>query len=515
MDSLLSNLVVAMNLQFAMWILYVMSLIHSNMNDTAFEFEDGVIRELIQNNLESFDIVSICSSLRKKYKRGLPDADNDDGDDISNRKRQMVKYDRERAYRCVMDDWMGDVPRFDDKQFERTFRIKRWMVDFCISNLAHHDRFWLQTIDAANRLSISPYVKFLAAQKLLCYGVSFSAFKDYFQIGESTARKCMSKLARGIVECSNIADIYLRTPSRHDAKRIVELHKIQHGIDGMLGSLDVTKIHWANCPNAWKGQFEGKEGYPTIALEAVSDYNLWIWHDSFGLPGGLNDINIWERSPLLESMLNGTHSEIDHPFEINNETFHQLFYLVDGIYPWLSRFLSTISVPTTIIDSIFSKWQESKRKDIERAFGVLKMKFLCLKHPVKMHHRDDIFYVVRACIAMHNMMVKVRVDEEGIAEDYSLYDTPVSENIQDMNEQEEHGNIGTDTFSQSGTNHSRSIDRMDDYRFAQKKWKELYDVGEAVRLQDAVKKQLYRMRHGDDEYFRGEEIDPNFDPLEL
>ena len=56
---------------------------------------------------------------------------------------------------------------------------------------------------------------------------------------------------------------------------------------------------------------------------------------------------------------------------------------------------------------------------------------------------------------------------------------------------------------------------MDDYRFAQKKWKELYDVGEAVRLQDAVKKQLYRMRHGDDEYFRGEEIDPNFDPLEL
>ena len=103
----------------------------------------------------------------------------------------------------------------------------------------------------------------------------------------------------------------------------------------MLGSLDVTKIHWANCPNAWKGHFQGKEGYPTIALEAVADYNLWVWHDSFGLPGGLNDINIWERSPLLESMLNGTHSEIDHPLKINNQMFNQLFYLVDGIYPWL------------------------------------------------------------------------------------------------------------------------------------------------------------------------------------
>jgi hypothetical protein len=162
----------------------------------------------------------------------------------------------------------------------------------------------------------------------------------------------------------------------------------------MLGSLDVTHVHWANCPNAWKGHFRVKEGIPTIALEAVTDFNLWIWHDSFGLPGGLNDINIWERSPLLESMLNGTHSEIDHSFVINNKTFHQLFYLVDGIYSWLSRFLSTISVPTTVINTIFLKWQESKCKDIEHAFGILKVKFLCLKHLILMHHRDDIFYVV-------------------------------------------------------------------------------------------------------------------------
>ncbi len=119
---------------------------------------------------------------------------------------------------------------------------------------------------------------------------------------------------------------------------------------------------------------------PTIGIEAVTVFNLWIWHDSFGLPGGLNDINIWERSPLLESMLNGTHSQIDHSFVINNETFHQLFYLVDGIHPWLSCFLSTISVHTTLINTNFMKWQESKQKYIWCAFGILKVKFLCLKH---------------------------------------------------------------------------------------------------------------------------------------
>jgi len=36
----------------------------------------------------------------------------------------------------------------------------------------------------------------------------------------------------------------------------------------------------------------GKEGMPTLVLEAMSDFNLWIWHASFGFAGVLNDLNI-------------------------------------------------------------------------------------------------------------------------------------------------------------------------------------------------------------------------------
>mgnify|MGYP006207789405 CR=1 FL=1 len=63
----------------------------------------------------------------------------------------MVNYDRDRAYKCVMSDWLCDVPRFPDKHFERVFRLKRHLVDFIVNNLAKHDSFWTQTIDAANR----------------------------------------------------------------------------------------------------------------------------------------------------------------------------------------------------------------------------------------------------------------------------------------------------------------------------------------------------------------------------
>tara|TARA_R110002050_G_scaffold32219_1_gene83027 strand:- start:2249 stop:2383 length:135 start_codon:yes stop_codon:yes gene_type:complete len=41
-------------------------------------------------------------------------------------------------------------------------------------------------------------------------------------------------------------------------------------------------VKWKNCPVAWAGQFEGKEGQPTVVLEAVADHNTWIWHSFFG-----------------------------------------------------------------------------------------------------------------------------------------------------------------------------------------------------------------------------------------
>jgi len=142
--------------------------------------------------------------------------------------------------------------------------------------------------------------------------------------------------------------------TRSDAKKTTELHQEKNEIDGMLGSLDVMKVHWGNCPTAWKGQFKGKEGVPSIGFEAFCDYNLWFWHDCFGFPGALNDINIWERSTLFESFQNGSFSKLDHAYLLNRELLDLPFLLVDGIYPALSRFVKTISVPITKVDRNFT-----------------------------------------------------------------------------------------------------------------------------------------------------------------
>ena len=110
------------------------------------------------------------------------------------KKRKQIKYDKEQAKKCMMDDWLGSIPRFPDKSFKWTFHIKHAMVDTIINHLAKHDSFWRKTVCRAGKPSISPHVKFLCGQKMLCYGVSASAFVDYFQLGEMASRRCLSKL---------------------------------------------------------------------------------------------------------------------------------------------------------------------------------------------------------------------------------------------------------------------------------------------------------------------------------
>ena len=124
-----------------------------------------IIQEYVDEVVETDGLQAILGKRRHSFSldsHGMP------------KKRKVMHYNRQRAYDCVMEDYLGPSPTFDDRQFERIFRIKRHMVDDLLGKLAQHDPFWTTTVDACGKPSIDPRVKFLAAQKMICYGVSFS-----------------------------------------------------------------------------------------------------------------------------------------------------------------------------------------------------------------------------------------------------------------------------------------------------------------------------------------------------
>jgi len=126
----------------------------------------------------------------------------------------------------------------------------------------------------------------------------------------------------------------------------------------------------------------------------------------------MNDLNILNVSPLLESFANGSFCDLEAavvPYKIAGDEFHHCFFLVDGIYPPYSRFVRSIPEPIGDQQKRFSEWQESTRKDVERGFGVLQSKFQVMTRPFLQHNLKHIGNKVSTCLILHNMCVSDRV----------------------------------------------------------------------------------------------------------
>ena len=141
-------------------------------------------------------------------------------------------------------------------------------------------------------------------------------------------------------------------------------------------------MHWRlkNFSFAWQGMYKGGHvGACSVVLEAMADYDLWIWHACFSMAGSNNDINVLRRSPLFARLAAGQAPECN--YVINEHEYDRGCYLADGIYPRWSTFVKTIRNPTSEANVHFAGKQESVRKDVERAFGVLQARFVIVRYP--------------------------------------------------------------------------------------------------------------------------------------
>ena len=172
-------------------------------------------------------------------------------DERPRKKRCKSRWNWERAKRCVEEDYTGPSPIFNDRQFERVFRITKARADTLLSICANADPFFTQKRDVVTRKEgICLNVKLLMALKLLAYGCSPSAFQDYFQMGESTANKCLRVFTDIISSNYTLNNDYMHQMTRDDARKASQLHEEIHGLPGMIGSLDCMHVYWRACPTA-------------------------------------------------------------------------------------------------------------------------------------------------------------------------------------------------------------------------------------------------------------------------
>ncbi|XP_076881329.1 uncharacterized protein LOC143529406 [Bidens hawaiensis] len=254
----------------------------------------------------------------------------DEGENSTLKTRRVaLNRDREAGHERLVADYFGDNPVYDEKMFKRRFRLSKELFIKIAKDLEAYHPFFRQSMDTRGRRGFTTYQKCTAALRQMGYGTTSDAWDEYLRMSERTAR------------------------------------------ERMLGSLDCMHWEWFNCPTSWRGQYmRGDHRHPTVALEAVASQDLWIWHAYFGVAGSNNDLNVLEQTPLFNDIESGVAP--DSSFEIDGVKYKYGYYLVDGIYHDYAVFIYSYSAPIGEKRKVFAKAQETARKDIERAFGVLK-----------------------------------------------------------------------------------------------------------------------------------------------
>ncbi|XP_073525430.1 uncharacterized protein [Phyllobates terribilis] len=396
----------------------------------------------------------------------------------SRKKRKVIN--RERVDRALLleRDYFGPAATYADK-FRRRYRMRKPLFERVVVGVLNQDDYFVRKLDAVGRPGLSTLQKCTAAIRMLAYGCCADAVDEYCRMGESTALECLSRFCDAVF--AEFGATYMRRANEDDVRRILAINGAR-GFPGMLGSIDCMHWTWKNCPTAWHGQFQGKSKTPTLVLEAVATQDTWIWHSFFGVSGKFNDISIVQRSPVFEDLLNGTTPQVE--YTVNGHQYTMPYYLTDGIYPSWATFVSAIANPITHMESKFSQLQESCRKDVERAFGVLQARFAIIRNPALAHNRSTLRKIMDCCITLHNMIVE---DERHT---YRNYDSEM-ESVRMEFEQDTRESVGDLNDGIRIRRASSIINSLDDYMNMHR---QMHSVNTHERLTSDLMQHIWRLR---------------------
>nr|GEZ52158.1 hypothetical protein [Tanacetum cinerariifolium] len=188
-------------------------------------------------------------------------------------------------------------------------------------------------------VGISSLMKCTFAIRQMAYGAVPDSLDEYLQMGATTARDSLRNFCKVIMNL--YGEEFLRKPTYTDMEKPYAHHDEKHWFPEMLRSIDYLK--------------SGK-------------------------------------AP-------------DVPFMANNVPYKRGYYLIDGIYPQWGVLIKSIKNPGTNDHKriLYKTKHEAARKEVERAFGVLKTKWKLIKYPARGMSRRRLSDVMYTCIILHNI----------------------------------------------------------------------------------------------------------------
>ncbi|CAN0043663.1 unnamed protein product, partial [Pylaiella littoralis] len=246
----------------------------------------------------------------------------------------------------------------------------------------------------------------LASLHILGRGNFFEDMTQMSHMSESTIQNSFHKFNKLFAREFYHSHVHLPTAGE-DQEQVMK-HYDHLGFTGAIGSTDVTHIKWAACPHSWEKLYTGKEGFATIAFQAIVDHTGRLLAATKGFAGSMNDKTIIRydaavtkirKDPIYTEKVYTLFDKDGTPFQRKGN-----YSIVDNGYNKWAILIPPTKWPTTDMETRWSRALESVRKDVECFFGILKGRFRILKLGILFQNLEDIDNMFFTCCVLHNML---------------------------------------------------------------------------------------------------------------
>lgn len=268
------------------------------------------------------------------------------------------------------------LSRNANSEFRAWFRMPLYkveeLVDRFITEEWVHCTHHCRTMD---KLRLKTELLILGALTML--GGTMNSFRQLRTVTHICATDHINFFLLFVRRMWSIRDEYISLPRDEEELEQIMRRYEEVGLPGAMGSLDVVHVKWSSCPAGDFNRCKGKEGFPTLGFECITDYDrkiIGVFGPQFGTQ---NDKHIVKLDDNVAAVSNEWYSDVEYMRSVTNGR----------------------------LEESFSANLESVRKDVECVFGILKTRWTSLDKGFK-YRRIEICH----CI-LHNMMLDEMVRE--------------------------------------------------------------------------------------------------------
>mmetsp|Transcript_14316 Transcript_14316/g.16648 ORF Transcript_14316/g.16648 Transcript_14316/m.16648 type:complete len:323 (+) Transcript_14316:290-1258(+) len=201
--------------------------------------------------------------------------------------------------------------------------------------------------------------------------------------------------------------------TEEELRHVLGLYE-RKGHPGCVGSVDCVHVIWDQCPAGLHSLCTGKEKVPTLAFEVVSSHTKKILAVTKDFPGTYNDKTISKYDEAIKFLRDIKNRVANYKWKslyfdgdvIKTRLNKGCYFICDGGYCFWDILIPPYKNQMEGSDMMeWSKQVESTRKDIECVFGILKKRFLVLKHAIRFQKPEEINDIFTTCCVLHNLIL--------------------------------------------------------------------------------------------------------------